>query len=245
LIYVKKNNNWREFMLDAQQKITFLNQSVLFQGIHPALLQRVADIALTRSFARGSSIFFEGDAANGFYLLVQGQVKVFKMSLEGKEQILHIFGPGQPFGEVPVFHGEPFPAHAVSLIASTTLFFPRQEFIALLKAAPDLALSMLAVLSRRLRQFASQVESLSLKEVPERLAQHLLYLAEKQGRSDAVLLDIPKGQLASLLGTSPETLSRIFAQMSNQGLIRVEGKTIWLLRPQELLRSSLSRQIFS
>lgn len=226
-------------MLDVQQKITCLNQSVLFQGIHQDLLQQVAHLAITRSFTRGSSIFFEGEAANGFYLLVQGQVKVFKMSLEGKEQILHIFGPGQPFGEVPVFHGQPFPANALSLLPSTTLFFPRQEFLALLKASPDLALSMLAVLSRRLRQFASQVESLSLKEVPERLAQHLLYLAEEQERKDFVILDIPKGQLASLLGTSPENLSRIFAQMSNQGLIRVEGKTIWLLRPQELLQSTL------
>jgi CRP/FNR family transcriptional regulator len=239
LIYVKKNKKRRKIMLNVSQKITFLNESVLFQGIASPLLQKVADLALTRSFARGSSIFFEGEAANGFYLLVEGQVKVFKMSLEGKEQILHIFGPGQPFGEVPVFHGAPFPANAVSLLASKTLFFPRQEFLALLKASPDLALSMLAVLSRRLRQFASQVESLSLKEVPERLAQHLLYLAEEQGRSDAVLLDIPKGQLASLLGTSPENLSRIFAQMSNQGLIRVEGKTIWLLRPQEILKSTL------
>jgi CRP/FNR family transcriptional regulator len=95
---------------------------------------------------------------------------------------------------------------------------------------------MLAMLSLRLRRFASQVESLSLKEVPGRLAAHLVYLAEEQGRTDQVVLDIPKGQLASLLGTSPETLSRIFARMSEEGLIRVDGKRIELLDYGELLQ---------
>jgi CRP/FNR family transcriptional regulator len=78
------------------------------------------------------------------------------------------------------------------------------------------------------------VESLSLKEVPGRLAAHLVYLAEEQGRTDQVVLDIPKGQLASLLGTSPETLSRIFARMSDEGLIQVDGKKIKLLDYNEL-----------
>ena len=88
---------------------------------------------------------------------------------------------------------------------------------------------MLAVLAQRLRRFATQIENLSLKEVPGRLAAYLGYLAEEQERADLVVLDIRKGQLASLLGTSSETLSRIFARMTDEGLIRVEGKTIHLL----------------
>ena len=115
------------------------------------------------------------------------------------------------------------------------LFFPRQEFIDLITSSPSMALSMLAVLSMRLRQFANQIESLSLKEVPGRLAAHLLYLAEEQGRTDQVVLDIPKGQLANLLGTSPETLSRIFAKMAKEGIINVQGKTIQLLRYEDLV----------
>jgi CRP/FNR family transcriptional regulator, dissimilatory nitrate respiration regulator len=87
---------------------------------------------------------------------------------------------------------------------------------------------MLAVLSLRLRRFAAKIESLSLKEVPGRLADYLLYLAEEQGSTARVMLDIPKGQLASLLGTIPETLSRIFAKMTDEGLIRVEGRIIYL-----------------
>jgi CRP/FNR family transcriptional regulator len=122
------------------------------------------------------------------------------------------------------------------MAAAKLLFFPRREFVELVTSTPSLALYMLAMLSLRLRRFASQVESLSLKEVPGRLAAHLVYLAEEQGRTDQVVLDIPKGQLASLLGTSPETLSRIFARMSEEGLIRVDGKRIELLDYGELLQ---------
>ena len=88
---------------------------------------------------------------------------------------------------------------------------------------------MLAVLSLRLRRFATQIENLSLKEVPARLANYLIYLSEEQGGRDEVTLEISKGQLASLLGTIPETLSRIFGKMSEEGLIKVNGKVISLL----------------
>ncbi len=209
--------------------------SVLFKGLQDAQLERVAEISHEKNYERGESVFFEGDEATGFYVVAEGKIKIFKMSPDGREQILHIFGPGEPFGEVPVFHRQPFPANAVTMAQSTLLFFPRREFVDLVASTPSLALSMLAMLSLRLRRFASQVESLSLKEVPGRLAAHLVYLAEEQGRTDRVVLDIPKGQLASLLGTSPETLSRIFARMSEEGLIRVHGKEIELLDYEELL----------
>ena len=86
----------------------------------------------------------------------------------------------------------------------------------------------------RLRRFTSQIESLSLKEVPARLASYLLYLSEEQGTADYVELEIAKGQLASLLGTIPETLSRIFGKTSEEGLIEVKGKRIRLLDRERL-----------
>lgn len=203
-------------------------ESILFSGLSNGELDKVTAVAVPKIFGRGESIFFEGDAADGFYMVAEGKVKIFKLSLEGKEQILHIFGPGEPFGEVPVFHGQPFPANAMALSRVRLLYFPRREFVDLVTGNPSLALNMLAMLSLRLRRFANQIESLSLKEVPGRLAAYLLYLAEEQDSPNRVTLDIPKGQLASLLGTIPETLSRIFAKMSEEGLIRVEGRTIYL-----------------
>lgn len=217
-----------------------ISQTPLFKGLSVDQLNRIQSIAIERHYGKGDTIFWDGDEGIGFFIVSQGMVKIFKLSSEGKEQILHIYGPGQPFGEVPVFAGRNFPANAQAVKKSRLLFFPRQAFVDLIVQHPSLALNMLAVLSMRLRQFTVQVENLSLKEVPGRLASYLIYLSKEQayeqggkhsvdgGLRDQVILPISKGQLASLLGTIPETLSRIFNKMSAQGLISVEGATIVL-----------------
>jgi CRP/FNR family transcriptional regulator len=206
-----------------------LADTPLFKGLSEQQLDEISAITIDRRYRRGESIFLEGDEADGFYIVADGQVKIFKTSLEGKEQILHIYGPGNPFGEVPVFSGSRFPANAQALVKSLVLFLPRNTFVSLIAAHPSLSMNMLAELSMRLRQFTVQIENLSLKEVPSRLASYLTVLAEEQAQPDRVSLTISKGQLASLLGTIPETLSRIFAKMSAQNLIRVDGKHIYLL----------------
>jgi len=104
----------------------------------------------------------------------------------------------------------------------------------LISATPSLALNMLAIMSKKLRQFAVQIENLSLKEMPARLASYLVFLADEQNKDDSVTLKISKGQLASILGTIPETLSRVFAKLSGQKLINVEGKKIILLNRRGL-----------
>lgn len=211
------------------KKEDIIKTTSLFEGLTTAEIEAVAKLIFEKKFGKGETIFFEGDEADGFYLISSGQIKVFKMNPMGKEHILHIFGPGEPVGEVPVFSKQPFPATAEAIIKSTTYFFPRNDFVALIEENPSIALNMLAVLSHRLKQFATQIENLSLKEVPARLAGYLLYTAEEQNNNDVVRLPVSKGQLASLLGTIPETLSRIFARMSDEGLIRVDGRSITIM----------------
>jgi CRP/FNR family transcriptional regulator len=203
----------------------------LFSGLSREQHEALDRIAVRRSFRKGERIFAEGDEGSGFYLVVSGRVKIFKISAEGKEQILHFVGPGESFGEVSVFTGQGFPADATAAVQSGLLFFARTAFILLIRKDPALALNMLAQLSRRLRQFAGLIEDLSLKEVPGRLAKYLLYLGGRDGKGDAaaVELDVSKGQLAALLGTIPETLSRILARMNRQGLIRSRGAQIRIL----------------
>lgn len=217
------------------EKREIISSSLLFEGLPADQIDVLAAIAKEKAYGKGATIFFEGDLSIGFYMVGQGKVKIFKVSPAGKEHILHIFGPGEPFGEVPVFHGHPFPATAEAIVKTKTIFFPRKDFVDLVEKNPSIALNMLAVLSFRLRRFASQIENLSLKEVPARLAGYLLYLKEEQKGSDLLELDISKGQLASLLGTIPETLSRIFAKMSDEGLIEVDGRKIKLLDIEGLL----------
>jgi len=185
-------------------------------------------------FRKGETIFSEGEEGNGFYVVITGRVKIFKLSAEGKEQILHFFGPGEPFGEVPVFTGQHFPANAEAIEESRVFFFPRKSFTDLIRRNPSLALNMLAILSKRLRRFAGLIDDLSLKEVPGRLAAYLLYLSDQNKGSKDLELTITKAQLASLLGTIPETLSRILGKLSGQGLIETDGRRIRILNPEAL-----------
>lgn len=209
---------------------SFIGGTLLFKGLPEKQVKELSGIVIDNTFKKGQTVFSDGEDANGFYVLCSGRIKIIKLSYEGKEQILHIIGPGEPFGEVPVFAGERFPAYAVALEESEAIFFPRATFTELIKKEPLIAMSMLAILSQRLKQFTQLVESLSLKEVPQRLATYLLYVSEDKGSSDDKLeLDTSKGQLASILGTIPETLSRILSKMVNQDLIRVQGRTIKLI----------------
>lgn len=196
----------------------------LFQGLSREHLEQMTVAALEQVFKKGQIIFSEGEDASGFYLVLRGRVKVFKLSAEGKEQILHILGPGEPVGEVAVFSGERFPAGAQAMEESRLLFFPREAFVEMIRRDPSVALRMLGVLAKRLRKFTTLIEDLSLKEVPGRLAGYLLEQQKSnEGKAGSFTLDIPKAQLASLLGTIPETLSRILARMAGEELIQLNG----------------------
>jgi len=220
--------------MTEMKKREIIEASSLFKGLPTVQIDEIARLTVEKKYGRAETIFFEGDDADGFYIVSTGQVKVFKMNPLGKEHILHIFGTGEPIGEVPVFNDQPFPASAETLVKSSLLYFRRRSFVKLIEENPAIALNMLAVLSMRLRQFANQIENLSLKEVPARLASYLLYASEEQGKGNIVHLEVSKGQLASLLGTIPETLSRIFSKMSDAKLIQVEGRIITIIDREAL-----------
>ncbi len=187
-----------------------------------------------KEYRKGQLIFQEGDPGKGFYVVASGRIKVFKISPEGKEQILHIFGPGEPFGEAAVFARRPFPASAASLEDSAILFLPRSAFVEILAADPALSMNMLGILSARLRAFASMIEQLSLRDVAGRLSAYLILLSERQQGRDELTLDMTKAQLASYLGTIPETLSRVLSKMSAQNILQVDGSRIALEDRQAL-----------
>jgi len=206
----------------------------LWRGLPEDQLDALAKIAIAKTYRKGEVIFEEGDEGRGFFVVKFGRVKVFKLSTDGKEQILHFFGDGEHFAEVPAFDGQCFPASAAAIEKSELLFFPRTAFLALLEQHPTLAIAMLAVSARHLRRMAQIIENLSFKEVPGRLAVYLLYLSNRNGKGEEVELDMTKTQLAAFLGTIPETLSRVFAKLSQDGLIAIDGSRIKLLNRERL-----------
>ncbi len=171
-------------------------------------------------------------------MVEKGKIKVFKLSYEGKEQILHIYGQGHSFGEVPVYAGKNFPASSMALEKSIILFLPRDKFVDMITQIPGLGMNLLADLSKRLREFTIQIENLSLKEVPARLAAYFLTLSREQKNEKQVVLPISKAQLSNLIGTTPETVSRILKKMMDSSYIEVETKTILIKDYEGLLELS-------
>jgi CRP/FNR family transcriptional regulator len=206
-----------------------ISQIQLFKGLNEEELAELAMILVDQEIKRNQPIFSEGEQATGLYIVVSGSVKIYKLSFDGKEQILHILGAGEPFAEVAVFAGSTYPANAITMEKSRVFFIPRQAFLELIASYPSLAMSMLATLSLRLRKFVGMIESLSLKEVPGRLATHLLLLSDQNQGGREIKLSIAKTQLAAYLGTIPETLSRIFAKLVKAGYIDSQGAVITIL----------------
>ncbi|MBK4731215.1 Crp/Fnr family transcriptional regulator [Oxynema sp. CENA135] len=215
--------------------VQFLATTQLFEGLPLEDIEALAAIAVQKMYRKGEILFWEGDRGIGFFVLIRGRVKVFKQSAEGKEQILGIFATGEHFAEVPAFDGQAFPASSATLEQTHVLFFPRVAFFQLMQDRPTLAMNLLSVFARKLRRFSRAIESLSLKEVPQRLAAYLLYLNESSGDRTTMELDITKGQLAAFLGTIPETLSRVFARLVAEGAIAIDGSTITLLNRDRLI----------
>jgi CRP/FNR family transcriptional regulator len=215
-----------------------LRKTPLFATLPDDDLRRVADLAVSRRFAKKAAVFREGDRADGFFVVASGKVKVFKLSGEGKEQILHVLDAGQTFAEAVIFEGGPYPAHAETLTETELLFLPRRSFVELLERHPNVAIRMLASLSRWLKRMTDLVESLSLKDVETRLVFYLSEELKVRGipPKDGAELELPIGKnvLASRLGTVPETFSRTLKKLQDDGLISVRGKRIRILSARSL-----------
>ncbi len=217
----------------------------IFNGLTQAQYDELAAIIADKTYKRGQIIFSEGDPGTGLYVVVEGRIKIYKLSMEGKEQILHLWGPGEPFGEVALFTGQNFPAYAEPMEKTRVFYIPRQAFADLIEKNPSLALNMLATLSMRLHRFANLIEDLSLKEVSGRLASHFINLSRQQNDAETITLDLAKGQLASLLGTIPETLSRTLTRMVRQGLINTDGPKIEIINRDELEKLAMAARRLS
>ncbi|ACL05252.1 transcriptional regulator, Crp/Fnr family [Desulfatibacillum aliphaticivorans] len=206
----------------------------IYKGLSKPDLDSLARIASMREYRKGAIIFFEGEYCDGFYVVAKGRVKITKISSKGKEQILYILETGEPFGQLAIYHGDAFPATAQALETSVCLFFPKTPFLELISQRPALPMNMLAFLARRHRELTLQIENIALKEVPERLAEYLLYLCWEQKSLKTVSLPISKEQLAYLLGATPETLSRSLAKLVDDGMIMMDGKDISIIDEESL-----------
>lgn len=211
-----------------------LGQVELFSGLSAKQLVALERVVVARTVSTGDVLFLQDEKASGFYILLEGALQVYRTGMDGRRQILHVFdSAGDVCGEVPVFEGTVYPATAEAARNSSIIHVPRDPFLQVARAQPEILLGMLAVLSRRIRRFVGLIDDLSLKDVGTRLAQYLVGLREESGR-DKLTLPVSKGMLASQLGTIAETVSRTLRKMQEQELIRVDGRQIEILDATQL-----------
>jgi len=206
-----------------------LAQTAMFSGLTESELKFLAQRAVARRFSPGEIVFSEGQPCAGMYIVESGQVRIFKSSAGGREQVLNIEGPGSSVAELPVFDGGNYPASVSAVDEVTLLFVSKQDFQALCLAHPEVALKVLRVVGARLRKLVGIIEELSFSTVRHRLASFLVRQAKKGKRTAQgieVMLPASNQELASQIGTVRELVSRNLSRLQAEGLIRMDGRSV-------------------
>ncbi|HET7322031.1 MAG TPA: Crp/Fnr family transcriptional regulator [Longimicrobiaceae bacterium] len=222
---------------------TLLSRLPLFSRLTEEAIDAVARRTVVRRLSRDTQLFRRGEPCQGLYVVVEGSVRVYRSNAEGREQVLHVQGPGQALAEVPLFDGGPYPASARAEEASRVLFLPRSEFEWLYQNSPEIADAVIRELGRRLRKMVRLVEKISLRDVPARVAMTLLEYAERAGElKDGGAFDLPRTQeeMAAELATTRESVARALARLRRSGAIAQQGSRVRIAEVAALERAAFS-----
>jgi CRP/FNR family transcriptional regulator len=200
----------------------------LFGGLSPAEVDLVSRKAVDRKFAPGESLFYEGDPCTGLYILAFGSVKIVKTAPSGREIMLAVETAPSSVAEVPVFDGGAYPATATAIDEVHAWHLGKLEFQQVCREHPEVALKVLAVVGRRLRQLVGVVERVTFGSVRQRLARALLEFASQTGKN-AFPLPVTHEEMAQRLGTVREVISRNLSRFQAEGLLRVQRREIEIL----------------
>jgi len=208
----------------------------LFLGVSPERLQKLAMLSRCKTYRTGEIIVGETDPVRAFHVVLTGQVKLYKSSSEGKEQTLYLLGPGEPFGLCTAFAIESFPANVSALEESVLIIIPGPDVERAGREEPVFLLNVIQILSRRLKESMTLVESLALQEIPQRLAAFLLHSLHLKDKTmqQSVHLTTTHRELAKIIGATPEALSRALKKMTGDGLVAVNGRIISVLNRSAL-----------
>ncbi|MGH9604890.1 MAG: Crp/Fnr family transcriptional regulator [Terracidiphilus sp.] len=219
--------------MTLQEKLGALAGTELFGAAAGAALCELAKNSRERSLTRGEILFSKGDKANGLFVVVSGMLRAFRQTRDGREQTMHVEGPGATLAEVPVFDGGTYPSTVQAETDSVVLFVPRQSMRLFLTENPEAALAALAVLARRLRKVSGLAEQLALKDVAQRLAVMLAKEAVSQAGelTDGISfsLPLPHQSIAARLGSVREVITRQLHKLIDDGVISARGRRITVL----------------
>ncbi|MGI9316130.1 MAG: Crp/Fnr family transcriptional regulator [bacterium] len=214
--------------MKQQEILEILGKVMLFQRLDQDQLERIARLAATVRLSEGESLFEQQDPAERFYLLVTGQIKLYRLSADGSEKVIEVINPGATFAEALMFMEKPsYPVGAQALKDSELVSIDAKDFVSMLRQSVDTLLMVAADLSQRLHGLIRELNDLSLHTGTCRVATY--FIQQQANGADQFDLDLPKQILASRLSIKPETLSRIFRSLTNAGLIEISGNKITIL----------------
>jgi CRP/FNR family cyclic AMP-dependent transcriptional regulator len=210
--------------------IRVLGQVPVFQSLSKEELQALAAVACRQNVAAGETVFHTGTAGEAMYVIEAGSLKICRFTTTGRERIIRVLGPGEVIGEMALFDDEPRSADAVSLEDTGLIRVSKQDFLDLLEEIPLLAIRFLQVLAARLRRMNEKLEELTFLTARRRVARLLLELTEEEAREGpqmaVVHLKLTQEEMAALIGTSRETVSRILSELQESGVVSIEERIL-------------------
>jgi CRP-like cAMP-binding protein len=210
----------------------------LFASLREDTWEEVADKLIGLCYARDAYIFFEGDPPDFLYVIWMGRVKLVRHSIDGRDVVLDVLGPGRLFGEVAVFEGAPYSQTAQAMEEVAVIAIARNDYLDLLQRFPILALAVINDLGRRLRVVNDLVQSLAVDRVERRIARALLRLALYNGtptRDGAMIqMRLTRQDLADMTGTTVETAIRVMSRFRKQGWITTQRGRVVIRQPEQL-----------
>ena len=211
-------------------KIAALRRTPLFRELDDTTLSLLAEHAMPRHYGKDEVLFLAGDEAHGLFVIVNGSVRAFRESLDGREQVIHVERAGATVAEVPVFDDGSYPSTVAAEEDTDTLFLDKRDVRQLCLKHPEISLAAVKVLASRLRRCAELVEALSLKEVGQRVARFLVSEArrhgEPTGQGVCLTLTQTNQQIAARVGSVREVISRAFSRLQHDGLIVMEDRKL-------------------
>lgn len=214
------------------KKASVFKQTELFRDLDAAVCEKLAARSVEKRLERDEILFVAGEDAVGMFVIASGSVRAFRTGHDGREQIIHVERAVTTIAEVPVFDGGKYPSTVAAEETSILHFLDREEILRLSIEHPQISLAAARLLAKRLRKCAELVETLSLREVGQRLAALLVTEARRNApetRTDIrIAQKLTHVQLAARIGTVREVVSRAISRLQDQRLIEVKGKEIWI-----------------
>ena len=212
----------------------------LFERMSPEEREELRGMMSQTTLRRGEVLFNEGDSGDRLYILLTGKVKLGHTSVDGRENLLAVLGPGEIVGELTLFDPGPRSATATAVATTELLAIEHNQLMGFIDSHPTLAKDMLRALAVRLRLTNIALADLVFSDVPGRVAKALLDLADRFGAptEDGIHVphDLTQEELAQLVGASRETINKSLAEFSSRGWIRLEGRAVTLIDVERLKR---------